>query len=414
MSRMALEGVRVIEVTANWAGPLAGRLLADLGAEVIKIEYPRRPATRGGRAPGGDSTVVRGYNRGGYFNKMNRNKHDLTLDLGHPKGKELFIALARRSDVLVENNSARVMSNFGLDYQVLSLVNPRLVMISMPGFGMTGPERDYMAYGSNIETTSGYASLLGYGDGQPFRTGGFYGDPVAGAHGAFAVLAALHNRRRTGQGQLIDLSLNESLMSFLGEAFLEYGLTGRDPSQQGNRHPRMAPHGCYRCSGQDQWVAIAVRDDQEWTRLCAAVGHAEWAERIEWATLAGRLEHHDELDAAISEWTKERDHYEVMRALQAAGVPAGAVLQNWEMLSDPHVYHRGFYVMTEHPETGVLPFPGMPWKLSATPGSVRLPAPLFGQHNQDILGGILGLSTEEIAQLEAEEVISRVPLARGD
>jgi crotonobetainyl-CoA:carnitine CoA-transferase CaiB-like acyl-CoA transferase len=407
--RLPLDGLRVIELTANWAGPLAGRYLADLGAEVIKVEAPQRPATRALHYAGGDGRT-RPYNRAGYFNKLNRNKLGVVLDLARARGRELFLRLVRRADVVLENNSARVLGNLNLAYDVLRREKPDIILCSMSGFGGTGPERDYVAYGSNIETVCGLSSLMGYHDDPtPHRTGSYYADPVAGAHGAIAILAALRHRDRTGEGQWIDLSLLESAAALFGEALMDWALNRRVPVPLGNRHPWHAPQGCYPSAGRDSWLVLTVRDEREWEALCRVLGRADLAADPALRSAAGRRAAHDALDEAIAAWSRERDHYEAARLLQVAGVPAAPVLANWELLSDPHIHARGFYVPVPHPEVGVLPFPGMPWHFSRTPGAVRAGAPCFAEHNRVVFQDILGLSDEEVAALYAEGVTSDVP-----
>jgi crotonobetainyl-CoA:carnitine CoA-transferase CaiB-like acyl-CoA transferase len=410
---LPLEGVRIVEVTANWAGPLSARHLADLGADVIKVEWATRPATRAGRFPGG----VRGkrfYNRAGYFNKLNRNKRDVCLDLSKPEGREVFLRLADWADVLIENNSARVMPNLGLGYEDLARRNPRLIMLSMSGFGATGPLRDYLAYGSNIELSCGLASLTGYGPGQPSGTGSFYADPVSGNHGAVAVLAALEHRRRTGEGQFIDLALNECAAAMFGEALTDHALNGRVRGPMGARSLRYAPQGVYRCFGEDAWLALVVRDEAEWRALCAVVGRDDLASRPDLASVVGRMAAHDEIDEAIAAWSADEDHWDAARALQAAGVPAGPVLANWEVVSDPHLHQRSFFIYVNHPEAGVLPYPGFAWRLSRTPARLRRPAPLFGQHNREVFQDLVGLGEAEVEDLYAAGVTADVPEVYAD
>ncbi|HXH23593.1 MAG TPA: CoA transferase, partial [Dehalococcoidia bacterium] len=319
---LPLEGVKVVEVTANWAGPLAGRHLGDLGAEVVKVEYATRPATRAGRWPGAFRARTH-YNRSGYFNKLNRNKMDVCLDLSVPEGKEAFLKLVQWADVLIENNSARVFPNLGLGYDVLSAVNPGLVMVSMSGFGAYGPYRDFVAYGANIELSCGLVSLSGYGDGEYQNTSSFYADPVAGNHGAIAVLAALEHRRRTGKGQFIDMSLNEGAAGFFCEAIMDYTINGVVRRPMGSRSLVNAPQGVYPCSGEDSWLVLTVRDADEWRSLCSVMGREDLALRADLASVEGRRAAHDEIDAAIRAWCADLDHREAARRLQAAGVAAG-------------------------------------------------------------------------------------------
>ncbi len=267
---LPLDGLRIIEVTANWAGPQAGRLLGDLGADVIKVELQTKPATRGGIFVGAD-IWPNSYNRAGYFNKQNRNKRDVCLNLATNEGRATFLKLVQHADAVIENNAARVMGQLGVDYAALRAANPRIVMCSMAGFGATGPERNYSAYGSNIETSSGLASILGYGPGEYFGTGSFYADPVTGIHGAVGVLAALFHVKATGKGQWLDMSLLENVMPYFAQPFLEYAISGVVPEPRGNRSPVYAPQGVYRSAGTDCWLAITVRGEPDWKRLCATI-----------------------------------------------------------------------------------------------------------------------------------------------
>ncbi len=399
-------GLRVIEVTANWAGPLAGRHFGDMGADVIKLEVARRPATRGGH-PAGRELWTTFYNRSGYFNLFNRNKRDLVMDLSSPQGRELFLRLVEDADVVVENNSARVFPQLGLDYATLAARNPRIIMCSISGFGSFGPEQHYVAYGANIEASGGLAAVTGYGDGVLYHTGSFYADPIAGTQGALGIIAALIARERTGRGQFIDMALQESGAAFQVEAIMDYRLNGRVAGPMDNRSRRIAPQGAYRCVGGDCWVAIGVETDGQWAALASLIG------RPDLATCYPRVEDrragHGEIDEAIATWTALLDHNQATEQLQGAGVPSGPVLANWEIVSDPHLYQRGYFVDVVHPEVGHHRWDGYPWKFSRTPGRVRLPAPRFAEHNDDVLCGTLGLSAEEVARLRSEGVIADKP-----
>jgi crotonobetainyl-CoA:carnitine CoA-transferase CaiB-like acyl-CoA transferase len=398
----------VLELTANMAGPLTVRHLADLGADVVKVEFARKPATRAGHWPGGTKAKYH-YNRSGYFNKFNRNKRDICLDVSLPEGRVAFLKLVEWADVLVENNSARVMPNLDLGYDTLRAVNPGLIMLSMSGFGATGPHRDYLAYGSNIELSCGLVSVTGYGPGEVSNTGSFYGDPVAANHGAVAVLAALAHRQRTGRGQFIDLSLTESAAACFAEAIMELTLGGAVPEPRGSRSIRDAPQGVYRCAGDDEWLTLTVQNEVEWRALCSVIGCAELVARLDLHTPGGRRVAHDEIDAAISSWTANQDKKHAARQLQSAGVPAAPVLANWELVTNPGLHERGAFVTIAHPEVGVLPYPGFVWRFSRTPARVRRPAPLFAEHNREVFSTILGLSDAEIAMLYALEVTADEP-----
>ncbi len=389
-----LTGLRVLEVTANWAGPAAGRQLADLGADVLKIELATKPATRSLMSIPEDLWPDH-YNRSGYFNKLNRNKRDVCLNLSTAEGKALFLRLVAMSDVVIENNAARVMGNLGLGYDTLSAANPALVMCSMSGFGATGSERNYSAYGSNIETTSGLSSLLGYGPGEYFGTGSFYADPVTGNHGAVAILAALHHRRRTGLGQWIDMSLLEAVTPFFSQQLLDYTVTGEVAEPRANDAWGNLLEGVVACAGRDCWLAVTIRDARELSRLQDVLGIGALSPADTWA--------------ALRAWAIERDHDSSANDLQAAGIAAAPVMQNWEIVTDNHLNDRGFFVPARHPVAGTFPYPGWPWRLERTPAKFRKAAPTFAESNDEVFGGMLGLSQEEQDALYATGVSAREP-----
>ncbi|MCZ2110140.1 MAG: CoA transferase [Dehalococcoidia bacterium] len=389
-----LDGIRVVEVTAHWAGPIAGRHLADLGAEVIKVELATKPATRSLAWVGGDVTWPRHYHRSGYFNKLNRNKKGVCLDLATERGRELFLGLVGKSDVVLENNSARVMANLGIAYDTLREVNPGIVMCSITGFGHTGPERNYSAFGSNIETTSGLASLLGYGPGDAFSTGTYYADPITGTHAAFAILAALHVRRTTGRGQWIDCPLLEAVAPFYAQELLDYTVNGHLPEPCGNRWGNV-PQDVFRTAGADCWLAVTITDPEA---LAKAIGLP-----------AGEARNSQLVTHNLASWCLEHDHNEAAEILQAAGIPAAPVMANWEIVGDNHLNDRGFFVRTRHPEAGTWPYPGFPWRFESTPASVRHHAPLFAQHNHEIFSGVLGLTQTEIAALYESNITADAP-----
>jgi crotonobetainyl-CoA:carnitine CoA-transferase CaiB-like acyl-CoA transferase len=419
MPKLALEGIRIIDLSMWFAGPMATRLLADMGAEVIKIEAVRRIDPWRGPVMltpkleleyPADMPKDRPYNCSPGFNLQNRNKYGITLDLEKSRGKEIFKSLVKISDIVVENYSPRVMSNFGLDFPVLKEINPRLIMMSMPAMGSTGPDRDFVAFGQTIDCLSGMSYLTGYLDEEPMLQSGLaYGDPLSGMNAAFAILSALHHRRRTGEGMHIELSQVEGLVAFQVEAIMDYTMNGRIRERMGNRHPSMAPHGCYRCHGEDEWVVIAISSDDAWRKFCQAMGRADLAEDERFATVTGRLRLQDELDRLIGDWTIKYGSYEIMEILQKAGIPAGPVLDAKGLVEEPHLKARGTFESITHPDAGYRPYVGMYAKFSKTPGSIRLPAPCFGEHNQYILGKMLGLSQEEIDGLEKEGVIGRKP-----
>ncbi len=425
---MPLEGVRVVDFSHIWAGPYCARLLGDLGAEVIKVESTSRYDPERGPAkvmPGAGRTYPNGdpaerpYNRAGRFNAYSRNKLGLTLDLRADEGRALIRDLISISDVVVENFSVGVMKRLGLDYEDCRALRPDILYISLPGFGRDGPEAGYAAMGITQEAMSGLSSITGYPGGPPMGTGVIYGDPTGGLFGATAVLTALRHRQRTGEGQLIDLSQREAFISILPEPLFEYTMNGRVMNSVGNRHPRFVPHGCYRCKGEDSWVVISVTTEEQFEALCKTIG--ENNPNFEGGTgllsaprfkdMATRKLHEDDLDRLIERWTEQHDSYEVMHLLQKTGVPAGAVLTNQQLLEDPHFQERGFFEEVTHPDAGTHPHIGMPWKLSDTPVHIRLPAPCLGQHNDFILGDILGLDHAELERLANKDIIGNEPLS---
>ncbi len=422
MARLPLEGIRVIDLGIAWAGPHCTQILADMGAETIRIENPRNPDTRGpAKPPPGAGRMYPNkepgehpWNRNAMFNERHRNKYSLTLDLGHAKGKEVFKELVRISDAVVENFSVGVMRSFGLDYPVLVELNPRIVMISMSGHGATGPESRYRSYGSTLEMLSGSAMLTGYADGQPMHSGNYYPDPAAGMLAAGLVVTALLNRQNTGKGQFIDLSQRELSTHLIGDAFMDYSMNSRLSPRIGNGHPTMVPHGCYRCKGEDMWIAIAVSSDREWRALCEVMGRSELAEDERFADIVRRYQNQDEIDREVETWTLQQDHCEATRALQDAGVPAGAVLTAPELLADPHLNQRDFFEVVTHPEAGTFPLRGMIWKFSKTPGNIRKPAPCLGEHNEYVLGQLLGMPKEQIDRLYEGGMITNVPIELND
>lgn len=406
--RLPLEGVRVLEITGNWAGPYAGRMLADLGAEVIKIEDPKNPQGRNMLYPG-IQPLKHHYNRSAYFNKLHRNKKSLTLDVSEPEGRETFLKLIELSDVFIENTSLRVMRNFNIRYKDLRRVNPQLIYAAISAFGDTGALADYVAYGGNIEAACGLSAVMGYlGEDYPYNSGQFYCDPITASHAAVAVLAALEYRERTGKGQYLDLSLAENGINFFAESFLEYVCTGKKRPAMGNRHPVYAPQGCYPTVGDDMWMVVTVRSDEEWQRFADVLGAPELKDE-RYRTVEGRRRHHDELDAMIKKWSARYDHVEASSLLQRVGISAAPVLTNWEMVSNAHIFDLGFYQTIPHPEMGAYPQPGMPWRLLESPGVIQAPAPLYGAHNEEILRGLLKLPEERLATLYGKGIVADVP-----
>ena len=419
MTRPALEGLRVLDLTQVAVGPYTTLLLGFMGAEVIKVESCSRMDISRGPAkvvpgtaalyPGGEPGE-HPWNRTAHHVQRNVNKMGVTLDLATPQGKGLLLDLAKICDVLVENYRASVMDRLGLGYPVVSKVNPQLVYLKISSQGATGPEKDYGSLGSTLEQTAGLASVTGYEDGIPLASNETYPDPSVGILAVGALMAALRRRHRTGKGAFVDLSQREATVAMLGDTILEYSISGHVAGPTGNRHPQMAPHGVYPCLGDDMWVAISVGSDEEWRGLCRAIGQHELAHDPRFESTLSRGQNQEELDRTISAWTGERDHYQVMHMLQAHGVAAGAVLKGGEVLNDPHLEARGFWDMVEHPEAGPYKQVTTPWRLSKSPRQSTVPAPGLGEHNGHVLGQLLGLADTEITALEEQGIIGTRPV----
>ena len=409
MSALPLSGIRVLDLTQVYAGPTCARILCDLGAEVIKVEGLHRMDITRNFVIYDNKTQDDYWNRSHYFLFRNAGKKSLTLDFQEPRSIELLKRLIPHADVVAESFTPRVMAQHGLDYESLRKIKPDLIMISLSGYGQNGPWRDYSAYGMGLEPASGISSFTGYRGGEPLRTGISFTDPYSGIMGAGAVLAALHYRRRTGKGQYIDLSEQEAAIPVGGYALMDYTLNGREPERIGNRSPWFAPQGCYPCRGEDDWLVLTVRDDAEWQAFCEAVGRPKWAEDERFADVLGRHRHHDELDELIASWTREQGHIEAMHLLQAAGVTAAAVLNPKEVLLDPHLRERGYFEMVEH-AGGVRPVPKqLGARFAAFDTDVRGTAPKLGEHNREVLQGMLGLSDDELNELQEAKVIGETP-----
>ena len=413
MDGLPLAGVRILDLSKVWSGPYATRLLADMGAEVIKLEAAH--AWDVTRALSLQSTKIeRIYNKSPYFNVYNRNKYGCAIDLSHPKGRGLALRLAAISDVVVENFRSDVMAGLGLDYEALRGAREDIIMVSMPSHGLSGPDAHRVAYGTHIEQLAGLVSLSGYRDGGPQRSAISFGDPMAGATAAGAIIAALIQRRRTGRGQHIEVAQWEALLPFLGELFLECGMTGATPPRRGNRHSSMAPHGVYRCRGEDSWVAIAVGSDAEFAALCDVIGRPELARDERFADVVSRHRNQDPLDEIVSGWTADLPHSEAAARLQAAGVSASPVLTIPELMADPHLEERGYWAEVAHRDAGVWTMDGPAWRFDDAPAHVRLPAPCFAEHNDYVLRDLLGLSEDEVTELEREGVVASEPAAGQD
>ncbi|MEE9285730.1 MAG: CoA transferase [Dehalococcoidia bacterium] len=396
-----LEGYRVADLGQVWAGPVLAHLLADMGAEVIRIES--RAGTDAMRNIAQDPSEIR---QALEANFVYRNRTCVTLNFTKPRGVELVKEFVKHCDIVIENFSPRVLQKFGLQYEALREVKPDLIMVSMSAAGQYGPYRDLLGYGPSINSISGVDSMVGYFGDDRLMVNVWDADPTTAVTAAFAVLTALHYRERTGQGQYIDLSFYEALTSLVGEGIMDYSMNGRVAQPQGNRHLSMAPHGIYPCAGRDKWVSIAVKTPEEWQGFVRALGDPPWTREERFADLFGRLCHREELDELVAQWTRQHSNYDVMHTLQSHGVAAAVVATLEDVYLDPHDRHRRTSLRIEDPrldEADVVH--GIPWHLSETPGAIFKLAPAMGADNQRVFREMLGMSDDEVRRLVDEQVI---------
>lgn len=392
--RRALDGVRILDFTWVVAGPVATRILADQGAEVIKIE--RR-----------DSLDL-GTRRSGFTGNLFRGKQSTVINMADPRGIELAQKLVAVSDVVIDNFSARVMRNWGMDYDSIKKIKPDIIAVSMSGFGHSGPHKDYVSYGPTLQALSGYTLLMRHVSKEPAGWGYSYADMSGGYSGALAVLMALWHRRRTGEGQFVDLSQFETISSIVGPSLLNISANNETIAPFGNRSQEApaAPHGVYRCLGNDRWCAITIFTQDEWQAFCNVSSNSAWTQDDRFATLAQRLENHDALDRHVEAWTSQYTAEAVMTRLQQAGVPAGLVATGEDLDRDPQLRARGYWAIVNSSEEGEAIVDGTPVKLSATPGGVAAPGPLLGEQTDSVLERLLGYSEEQLTQLKDELVIA--------
>jgi len=402
---LPLEGIRVADFSWVSAGPRGTKLLGNFGAEVIKIESAGRIDLNRGRPP--FTPGKKGVNASAMFNNINCDKLSVTLNLRHPKGRELAKRIAAISDIVIDNFNPGVMAKMGLGYEELVEVKPDIIVISMPVMGETGPRSHYGGYGMGIEAISGLKYLSGFPDKMPLGTGIAYPDSGPNPrHAMAAVLAALHYRNKTGKGQFIELAQYESTVCFTGTATLEYTANGTIQGSWGGRLPYAAPHGAYRCQGDDRWCVLVVFTDEEWEAFGRAIGDPPWTKDSKFATLDGRKRNEDELDRLIESWTKEKDARKVMEILQNAGIAAGVIQNGKDLLEDDiQLKAQEHYLRIDHPEAGEQTVDGVRIKLSGTPGKVRRPAPMLGEHNEYVLKELLGIPDEEFDMLIVDQVI---------
>lgn len=406
MPDMALDDILVVDLTGGGAGPFASRLLADFGANVVKVESSQRPdASRMMHVD--KRETEKPWNHGGYFHQLHRNKYAIAVDFSHPEGKEVLLRLIRNCDVVIGDFVPGVFEEMGMTYEDLVHINPRLIMLSMHSTAHTNPCPDSIEDGGTAEAASGFCNTVGYGDGVPVAPGSPISVQFGSLNGVFAVLAALAERKTSGKGQLIDLSLQESLECAMEEALFEFTVNGQEPRQTGAAHGFLAPQGVYRCIGEDSWVAITINTDEEWSALCKTVGNPMLASD-EYADPMYRSNHKNEIDRLIEEWTVKHDRHQAMHILQAAGVPAGACFDSKDLSKDPHLNERGFFWDLDL-DIGFRRHIGAIMNLSETPATLRQLPPDLGQHNEYVLQELLGMSTQQVEHLKRERIIVNAP-----
>lgn len=412
------EGIRVADLTLVLAGPHATSYLADWGAEVIRVEPLQvlQPNTRGRFARPTQEYVNslrnwlnaypnftmtgRDFNCWPFFQSHGKNKLSMTLDLQQEEGVAILKQLVSVSDIVVENNAPDTIDKLGIGYEELRAVKPDIVMIRMPAYGLSGPYASYRSLGSHLEGTSGHTYIRGYPDTDPTQTEDiFLADAVAGVTGAYAAALALFQLKRRGKGQLIELSQAECMVSFFGEQLLDLQMTGTVAGPQGNDYYSLAPHNTYPCLGDDRWVAIAVRTDAEWQGLIEAMGSPAWSRDDRFATKESRFEHRAVLDGLVGDWTVRFDDRWVMTRLQSLGVPAAALNDDRDLMSDPQLNARDFFHRMEH-ECMPIEYPRAPWVMKRTESRLDCPPPTLGEHNGLVYGDLLGFTDEEQQRLE--------------
>jgi benzylsuccinate CoA-transferase BbsF subunit len=404
MQKLPLEGIRVTDFGQMWAGPHLSQWLAGMGAEVIKVETNLRidfmrmvgqpPALQG-----------QGPNAGSAFASLNSGKKSVVLNMNTPKAQELCQRLIRISDVVTENFGGSILERWGLSYENMRKIKPDIIVYAGSGYGRSGPHKERPSYAEIVEAFDGSTFANGYPGGEPATVGPSpWTDATQAMHGAFAIMAALYRRNLTREGQYIDAAMIEGSANFLGELVMGFIMNGRLGERLGNRDPVMAPHGCYHCADEDEWVTIAVSNQKEWKAFCDILGNPVWTEQEEFCDELSRWKNQDKLDQYVEDWTRKRHPYEITSILQKAGIMSGPSLTTKQMIEDLHLKERGFFVQADHPVLGKISTAGLPWKMSDTPkGNYSYP-PLLGEHNEYVFGRLLGLSGEEIARLKEEKV----------
>ncbi|GAA5232634.1 CaiB/BaiF CoA-transferase family protein [Verticiella sediminum] len=381
-------------------------MLSDSGADVVKIESTERIDSLRLAAPYKDG--IKGVNRSGYFADRNSGKRSLTLNMKHPRALGLVTRLIQQSDVIANNFTPGVMERFGLGYETVRAIKPDIIYLAMSMQGSSGPEKDYLGYGATMAAVTGMQYMTGLPGREPAGTGTNYPDHLPNpCHATFAVLAALRHRRRTGQGQYIDLAQTEPTIALLGPAVLDYTVNGVKGSPSGNASAdQAAPYDAFPCAGEDRWITIGIHSETQWKALAGALGQPAWMDDSRFATAAGRRKHAEPLRELISSVTLQRDATELMQALQACGIAAAVVNTAADVIVDPQLVHRGHWLTLNHPEMGPSLYNAQPFRMKRAPSNVKQPAPLLGQHTREVCRELLGLDENEIEVLTQEGALS--------
>jgi crotonobetainyl-CoA:carnitine CoA-transferase CaiB-like acyl-CoA transferase len=404
MKSKALEGIRVLDLTRIYAGPYCSMLFADMGAEVIKIEPPGGELIRDNppmveQSKGGPHD----RSRSGYFLTLNRNKYGITLNLKHPKALKIFKDLVKVSDIVLENYAPGVMKRLGIDYPVLKKINPRIILCSISGFGQTGPYSERMAFDVISQAMSGLMSITGHPDNPPTRVGTSLGDVSAAVHAAFAIMTALWHREKTGKGQQVDVSMLETMVAILEGGIVRWTIGKELLTPIGSMNPHEAPMAAFKC--KDGYIIIATVGDEHWQRFCRAIHRPDWAADPALQTKAQRWAKKYMIQEEIEKVTTRYTIKEVGEMMDRERVANSPILNIKEVVEDPHLKDRGYFVDIEHPIIGKAKIPGIPFKMSETPGAVERPSPLVGEHNELILGKYLGIGKGEIDKLKGEGAV---------
>ena len=404
MASKPLEGLKVLDFCWVAVGPQTTKYLAEYGATVVRVESSKRPETLRRAAPfaGG----IQGVNRSGYFANYNANKYGITIDMRHPRAKDLVLRIAAWANLVTENFTPGTMEDWGLGYAQLKEVNPEIVLFSTSMLGRGGPMEKQPGFGPVLSSLAGLTHITGWPDRDPVNPYGAYTDFIGPKFAVTAILAGLDYARRTGEGIHLDMSQLETSLHFTAPLLLDQAVNGRGQFRRGNRDPDGAPHGVYQCLGEERWIAIACFSDQEWQSLAGVIkesrGDIGWAGEARFATFEGRKRGEDDLDQLMDEWTSAWDSMELMYTLQAAGVGAGVVNDTRDLFQDAQLKYRGHFVYLEHPEMGIYATERSEMELSLTPGRLDRPAPLLGQHTHEALTQVIGLSEEEYQSLEED------------